>query len=169
MSDDHFFVQRFPGTFLHFALLSVLGCGLQAQKGPSKSAELRTSSAALEEDQNNEEFDVEPAPQAGPGHRGGGDDGARRVITIDYPGSIATVAKGINSDGDVVGFYQDVGKAFHGFLLRQGSFSAIDFPGASFTRCVHVVARGEMRLIAASPCAYSPARCSGKRAKGWGS
>ena len=37
-----------------------------------------------------------------------------------------------------------MGKAFHGFLLRQGSFSAIDFPGASFTRCAGINDAGEI-------------------------
>ncbi len=133
MSDDRFFVQRFPGTVLYFALVSVLGCGLPEKKGPPEFA---TSLGALEEDQNDEAFDVEPAPEAGPDDQG--DDGAHRFITVDYPGSIESVVKGANSDGDVVGFYQDVGKRFHGFLLRQGSFSTIDFPGALFTRCTGI-------------------------------
>jgi uncharacterized membrane protein len=51
--------------------------------------------------------------------------------TIDYPSTTttATVAWGINAGGDVVGEYFDAGGR-HGFLLRNGVFSPIDFPGA---------------------------------------
>jgi hypothetical protein len=59
---------------------------------------------------------------------------------IDYPGSGApcTALRWINESGDIVGVYAntlDECFAFqlHGFLLRKGEYSAIEFPGASFT------------------------------------
>src|SRR5260370_20998621 len=57
---------------------------------------------------------------------------------IDFPGAVSTRAFGINDKGRVVGRYQDSGGNVHGFLLKNGAFTAIDVPGATgFT-----VARG---------------------------
>ncbi len=49
---------------------------------------------------------------------------------IDYPGSAGTQPFGINSRGDIVGFYTGADKATHGFLLSGSQYSTIDFPGA---------------------------------------
>lgn len=49
---------------------------------------------------------------------------------IDYPGGIDTVAVGINSVGDLSGFYYDSSGDSHGFLLSGGVYSTIDYPGA---------------------------------------
>ena len=57
----------------------------------------------------------------------------RDFITIDVPGASFTLPRGINSEGDIVGFY-GVGTATHGFLLHDGTFTDIDVPGASATR-----------------------------------
>ena len=52
---------------------------------------------------------------------------------IDVPGASSTLARGINAQGDIVGFY-GAGGAFRAFLLHEGTFTDIDVPGASFTR-----------------------------------
>ena len=39
--------------------------------------------------------------------------------TIDVPGASFTLPRGINPEGDIVGFY-GVGAATHGFLLHEG-------------------------------------------------
>jgi uncharacterized membrane protein len=50
--------------------------------------------------------------------------------TIDVPGALGTTARGINPEGDIVGFYlNDTG--FHGFLFSSGVFATIDAPGAT--------------------------------------
>src|SRR5437773_1297597 len=49
---------------------------------------------------------------------------------IDYPGVTSTQAWGINPRGDIVGVYTSAGHD-HGFLLSGGSFTTIDFPGAT--------------------------------------
>ena len=56
---------------------------------------------------------------------------AYTYTTIDYPSltTTTTIAWGINARGDVVGEYFDAGGR-HGFLLRNGTFTSIDFPGA---------------------------------------
>ena len=51
--------------------------------------------------------------------------------TIDVPGSIQTNANGINSRGQIVGFYTDVSSGTsHGFLDDNGTLTTLDFPGA---------------------------------------
>src|SRR5258708_12489685 len=52
---------------------------------------------------------------------------------IDFPGATSTQAWGINSSGDIAGFYVSADKATHAFLKSRGQFSSIDFPAASFT------------------------------------
>src|SRR5262249_51191067 len=47
--------------------------------------------------------------------------------------SIHTEAVGINPAGQIVGLYQSADTTFHAFLLSQGSFTSIDFPGATST------------------------------------
>jgi uncharacterized membrane protein len=46
------------------------------------------------------------------------------------PGAVAkqTGARGINPRGDIVGFYVDTAGVQHGFLLKDGEFTTIDFP-----------------------------------------
>lgn len=51
--------------------------------------------------------------------------------TIDVPGSIQTNANGINSRGQIVGFYTDASSGTsHGFLDDNGTVTTLDFPGA---------------------------------------
>jgi probable HAF family extracellular repeat protein len=59
---------------------------------------------------------------------------------VDYPGAGApcTASRWINERGDTVGVYANsLAECFafqaHGFLLRNGQYSAIDFPGSAFT------------------------------------
>ncbi len=51
--------------------------------------------------------------------------------SFDFPGAAVTQAYGINARGDVVGTYQNSAPANknHGFLLKAGEFTTIDFPG----------------------------------------
>src|SRR5207302_5079603 len=54
--------------------------------------------------------------------------------TIDFPGATPTMARGLNSPGQIVGEYSDVTRKGHGFLLAAGSFATLDVPsGASRT------------------------------------
>lgn len=49
------------------------------------------------------------------------------IETIDVPGALGTSAQGINAAGDIVGFYADASGRTHGFLLRDGAFTTIDY------------------------------------------
>jgi uncharacterized membrane protein len=52
--------------------------------------------------------------------------------TIDFPGATSTVAEGIDSAGDVVGYFVDSGGVFlHGFLLSNGVYTQLDAPGTT--------------------------------------
>jgi len=63
--------------------------------------------------------------------------------TIDFPGAGApcTAVRWINERGDMVGLFayiNEIGDCYaepptHGFLLRQGEYTAIDFPGSTST------------------------------------
>src|SRR5690349_13205241 len=54
-------------------------------------------------------------------------------ISFDPPGATATNADGINTNGDVVGWYMDSAGKQHGYVLRAGNFTTIDYAGASAT------------------------------------
>jgi uncharacterized membrane protein len=63
--------------------------------------------------------------------------------TIDVPGASSTVPSGINSEGDIVGYYLNA-TGTHGFLLKKGVFNTIDVPGASFTVASGINAQGDI-------------------------
>src|ERR1700732_3312418 len=53
--------------------------------------------------------------------------------TFDPPGSIETIPNSMNPSGAITGYYFD-GNFFRGFLRsRQGTFTTLDFPGATGT------------------------------------
>jgi len=49
---------------------------------------------------------------------------------IQVPGSSYTSAIGINNMGDIVGYYQSSQGQVHGFVLSNGTYTTLDFPGA---------------------------------------
>jgi uncharacterized membrane protein len=51
--------------------------------------------------------------------------------TIDVPNAVFTSASGINARGDIVGSYRDGSGRSHGYVLRNGEFTTIDFPDAA--------------------------------------
>jgi uncharacterized membrane protein len=64
--------------------------------------------------------------------------------TIDGPGSPGGNANGINSRGEIVGEYGMPGDPiYHGFLLSQGEYTAINYPGATITRAWKITADGQ--------------------------
>jgi probable HAF family extracellular repeat protein len=67
-----------------------------------------------------------------------------RYTSFDYPGATSTTPQGINSAGDVVGFYVDTKNATHGFLLSSGTFTSIDYPGAIATQARAINANGDI-------------------------
>jgi probable HAF family extracellular repeat protein len=55
---------------------------------------------------------------------------------IDYPGgvSIQTRCWGIDTAGDISGYYRGGSGYVHGFLLSGGIYTTVDYPGALFTQ-----------------------------------
>lgn len=52
---------------------------------------------------------------------------------FDPPGATSSSASTVNPSGVVVGAYTDtVGELFHGYLLKNGTYTTIDFPGAIY-------------------------------------
>ncbi|HVG89895.1 MAG TPA: NosD domain-containing protein [Alphaproteobacteria bacterium] len=74
------------------------------------------------------------------------DKDGSNLMLIDFPGSLtsSTGVTGINSRGDIVGSYTDTAFVSHGFLLRDGSFSTIDFPNAIFNSASGINDRGDI-------------------------
>ena len=63
--------------------------------------------------------------------------------TIDVPGSDATVVSGINSAGDLAGWYTTSGST-HGFVLIGGTFTTVDYPSAVSTQLVGINDNGDV-------------------------
>jgi uncharacterized membrane protein len=62
---------------------------------------------------------------------------------IDYPGAIATAAYGIDTAGDLVGWYEDSSSNVHGFLLSGGTYATIDYAGG-ITQLFGINDRGQI-------------------------
>lgn len=56
-----------------------------------------------------------------------------QFVSIDYPGALLTNAQGISPGGDIVGTYIDSSGNQHGFLLSNGKFASLDYPGGPGT------------------------------------
>lgn len=54
---------------------------------------------------------------------------AYTFTTLDFPNSSKTFGYGTNASGDIVGYYTDAAAPFHGFLLRGGKYTTLDYPG----------------------------------------
>jgi probable HAF family extracellular repeat protein len=64
---------------------------------------------------------------------------------IDAPGSVSTIARGINARGEIVGTYIDADGNAHGFLLRKGEFTTIDTAVSNDTQGARAInARGDI-------------------------
>ena len=64
--------------------------------------------------------------------------------SVNVPGSTSTVAAGINTGGQVVGYYTDSGGNQHGFLDTGGTFTSIDAPGATSTYAFAINSSGQI-------------------------
>jgi len=52
--------------------------------------------------------------------------------TLDDPsGTLGTFARGINTSGQIAGYYVDSSNSSHGFLLSGGTYTALDDPLAN--------------------------------------
>ena len=64
---------------------------------------------------------------------------------IDPPGSVLTLAAGINDSSQIVGRYTDTARITHGFLLSNGRYTSFDYPGSTgFTRAFGINLAGQI-------------------------
>ncbi len=69
--------------------------------------------------------------------------GSTSFFTIDVPGSINSIASGINDCGHIVGdVYDQYG--YHGYVFDGSVFAILDFPGAPFTRVTGINNSGQI-------------------------
>src|SRR3974390_3219042 len=54
---------------------------------------------------------------------------AQTFVPINFPGGIATQARGINAFGQIVGNWTDSGNQTHAFLYDAGTYTSFDYPG----------------------------------------
>jgi probable HAF family extracellular repeat protein len=70
------------------------------------------------------------------------------ILDVIYvPGSQFTIANKINDQGDVVGIFVDSLGREHGFLWRNGAYTAIDFPGAVATEALGINSRNNSQIV----------------------
>src|ERR1700674_2877325 len=55
------------------------------------------------------------------------------LTSVDFPGATETDCNDINTNGTVVGFYADSSGIDHGFTLKGGTFTALNFPRSQST------------------------------------
>jgi probable HAF family extracellular repeat protein len=67
-----------------------------------------------------------------------------RFTLIDYPNTGSTQAWGINSRGDIVGYYTGADNNSHGFLMNGSHFTPIDYPGAAVTLINGINPQGDL-------------------------
>jgi uncharacterized membrane protein len=63
-------------------------------------------------------------------------------IVAPFAGTDQTLAFGINDSGAIVGSYHAIGS--HGFLLKNGSFTSVDPPGATDAAAFGINSRGDI-------------------------
>jgi probable HAF family extracellular repeat protein len=57
--------------------------------------------------------------------------GSFAFTILDVPGAVETSARGINTAGEIVGYFRDAGGHYHGFVrAATGAFTTVDIPGA---------------------------------------
>jgi uncharacterized membrane protein len=63
---------------------------------------------------------------------------------IAYPGAALTTVNGLNNSNTIVGSYFDSNDFVHGFVYRQGKFTAVDFAGATATEVLGINDDGDI-------------------------
>jgi len=77
--------------------------------------------------------------------------GGEITLLPDVPDAVLTEATSINNQGDIVGFYLDAGFAPHGFILRDGVYTTVDYPGSTRTILTRINERGQITGIRRDP------------------
>ena len=81
---------------------------------------------------------------------------APSIITFDVPNATVTYPTGINSAGQITGYYQDA-TSTHGFVRdRKGAVVAFDPPGSNYTFPTSITSEGQITGYYANLNATSP-------------
>ena len=67
-----------------------------------------------------------------------------RYMRITMPDGSPTFVRGIDARGDIIGTYTDAGGVGHNFLLHNGAFTNIDYPGNGDIAAHGINARGDI-------------------------
>jgi hypothetical protein len=86
--------------------------------------------------------------------------GVYQILTV--PSLNVSIATGINSAGLIVGVHEDLAGVAHGFAKSGGTFSNVDFPGATATQAIGVTHGNAERISATRTCPTET------RLAGWG-
>ena len=70
--------------------------------------------------------------------------GSFNFEAINHPEGFGIGAEDISKRGQIVGYWVDIGYATHSFLLEDGVFTSIDFPGAMQTCARGINDRGQI-------------------------
>jgi probable HAF family extracellular repeat protein len=65
-------------------------------------------------------------------------------LPVDYPGARETSPNGINTSGQMVGYYSDANNYVHGFLKVGTSYTPLDYPGARATAALGINDSGQI-------------------------
>lgn len=63
---------------------------------------------------------------------------AYEYASVSFPGASVTNVNGINNSNVMVGSYFDSQDVVHGFIYREGKFTAVNFPGATETEVLGI-------------------------------
>jgi probable HAF family extracellular repeat protein len=66
-------------------------------------------------------------------------------VSFEVPGSApqTTAPHGINDSGEIAGFFDGLDNETHAFFLHNGTFTTVDYPGASITAFFGINERGD--------------------------
>jgi len=87
--------------------------------------------------------------------------------TLQPPGSTRSEARGISSNGTIVGYLRDSTGKDRGYVYKNGAFTAQDYPAASKTRIIGIDASDDTRWVGYFTDSSGITRGFIKTAAGW--
>jgi probable HAF family extracellular repeat protein len=70
-----------------------------------------------------------------------------KFTQVSVPGAVSTVANGINNAGVIVGSYQDLNNAFHGYILDGSNLTVLDDPNGTDTTASDLNPNGTISVV----------------------
>jgi uncharacterized membrane protein len=83
--------------------------------------------------------------------------GGFRVIEVPGAAPFTSAPTSINDEGVIVGDFQDANLAVHGFILKDGNFTRVNFPNGTNTHLSHINNRGQiLGSVDSTPASQTP-------------